>query len=351
MNKKQIIILSVILGVLAVGTLFKLWVRSAEERAISGQRAGVAIMPFDPANAGRVLISRTGKQEGPEPEPSPVELVKENNSWKVGSLWNVPADPARAETLVRALGSLSGEVRATGKKLFPDFGIRDDEAISVKIFDVESRPLSDLWLGAKQAGNGYFIRKASGEEIYFVESDMPDLLAIYTGLEEAVPLSENWADLKLFDLDPAKVTKITASQIKGDEKTLVLGLTLETDPNDPLKKTWKFIRKDMKFSPDPGKVSQFIAAMKSIKAQKVMDPAGKEYGVEDPVWQLAVTAEDGKTILNAGAKDAKEGLCHVKILNKDTVFGLAAHDFDDLNMDDTHFVKEATASTTGRSAV
>lgn len=350
MNKKQIVILAMILGVLALGTLLKLWVRSVEERAISAQKTGTAIMKFDPAKAERILIDRPGKQTEQKSQSSPVELTKENSVWKVRSLWGVEADPAKAETLIRTLGALSGEVRGTGKKLFPDFGIREDDAISIKVFDAENRPLSDLWLGTKQAGNGYFVRKAAGEEIYFVESDMPSLLAIYAGLEEAAPLSENWADLTLFNLDPAKVVKITASQIKGDEKTLVLGLILEADPNDPGKKIWKFMRKDMKFSPDPEKIAGFFAVLKGIKAQKVMDPAGKEYGVEDPVWQLAVTTEDGKTILNASAKDAKEELCYVKFSNKATVFGLAAHDFDDLNVDDTHFVKEAVSKNAEGSA-
>jgi len=345
MNKKQIIILSIILGLLALGILLKSWVRSAGDARNSVSQNGSGITKFDPIKIEKILIGRGVKAP-------PVELVKENGIWRVKGLWNVEADPTKVEALIRKLGSANLEMRGTGKKFFPDFGIQNGEAFSIKFFDAGNIMLLDLLLGTKQAGpEGYFVRGASKEDIYFIELNMSELLGIYTAFEEAVPLANSWADFRLFELEPEKVTKITASSIKGDERTLVLGLMTEADPKDPLKRSWKFLRKDMKLSLDPEKVLKFIVMLQSLRAQKVMDPAGKGYGLEKPAWQLAVTEGNKKTILNVGTKETKGDLYYVKTSQNPAVLGLSAHFFDDLNVDDTHFVKGASPAAGSETAV
>jgi hypothetical protein len=95
---------------------------------------------------------------------------------------------------------------------------------------------------------------------------------------------------------------------------------------------------------DAGKVLKFIAVLGSIKAQKVVDPAGRGYGLEKPVWQLGVSEGDRKVLLNGGAKNAKEEVCYVKPVGGSTVFALESSYFEDLDTDDTRFVKDVTPS-------
>jgi hypothetical protein len=276
-------------------------------------------------------------------QPLPVELKKEKGSWRVKSLWDAKADPARVETLLQKLHSIRGELRGAGKKLFSDFSIQDMDAFSIKFLDAGNVPLADLRLGKKRAGEeGYFIRKAAGENVYLVDLNMAELLGIHTGLDETAPLSGVWADLGLFDLNPEKVTKITAYHLKKGEGTMVLGLLRATDPKDSLKNIWEFQRRDMSLPIDPEKVLKFIATLTSIKAQKVVDPGGKGYGLEEPVWQLTVSEGDKKVILSAGSKAGKEDLYYVKTSPGHSVFSLSAGYFADLNVDDTHFVRDAS---------
>jgi hypothetical protein len=333
MKPKQIIILSAILGVLALGILLKTWVRSSGDNAGTAQGDRVALAEFNTEKLERILISRGSQVPA-------VELARENGVWKVKSLWNAKANPVKVEKLIQTLGSLTGELRGSGKKLYKDFGIEDADAFSIRLTGTGDTSLADLRLGTKQAGeNGYFIRKAAGEEVYLVDVNIAELLGIYTTLSKATPASLFWADLSLFNLDPEKVRKITVYLLKGEEKTMVMGLGREADPKDPLKSTWKFLRKDMTSPIDADKVLKFIAVMNSVRADKVMDPGGKEYGLEKPVWQLAVTEENKKTLLNAGPKDEKGGIIYVKRSGDPTIFDLQASFFDDLNVDDTHFVK------------
>ncbi|MDD5226003.1 MAG: DUF4340 domain-containing protein, partial [Candidatus Omnitrophica bacterium] len=298
MKPKQIIILGIIFGVLVLGILLKSWVRSAGDNAGVAQGGSVAFAEFDPARLERILISRPAKAGTPAPG---VELAKENGVWKVKSLWNAKADPVKVENLIQKFRSAQGEERGSGKNLFGDFGIQDAEAFSIRFLGAGDASLLDLRLGTKQAGeNACFFRKAAGEEVYLVDLNIRELLGIYTDLNEAIPASLFWADLSLFDLNPEKVTRITVYLLKGQEKTMITGLGRVTDPKDPLKTSWKFLRKGMTSSLDPDKVLKFIAVLKSVRAEKVVDPSGKGYGLEKPVWQLAVTEDNKKTLLNAG---------------------------------------------------
>jgi hypothetical protein len=333
MKLKQIIILSIIFGALAVGIFLKSWIRSARDSA-GTTRGDVLLSEFDPVKLERILISRGSRVPA-------VELARENGVWKVKSLWNASADSGKVEKFIQKLRSARGELRASEKKFFADFGIQDADAFSIKFFGTGNVLLQDLLLGTKQAGeSAYFMRKATSENTYLVGVNMAELLGIYTDLNEATPASLFWADLDLFNLDPEKVTKITIYLLSGEEKTMITGLERKVDPADPLKSSWKFLRKDMASALDPDKVLKFIAVMKSVRAEKVLDPDGKEYGLEKPVWQLAVTEDGKKKILNAGPKNEKEGFFCVKRSGDPTIFGLNISFFNDLNVDDTHFVKE-----------
>ncbi|MEI7752297.1 MAG: DUF4340 domain-containing protein [Candidatus Omnitrophota bacterium] len=334
MKPKQIIILSVIFGILALGILLKSWVRSAGDNAGSALGGRVALAEFDPVRLERIRLGR-GTQS------AAVELAKENGIWKVKSLWDATADPVKVENLIQKLRSAQGELRGSGKKLLADFGIQDTEAFSIKLFGTGNVLLEDLRVGTKQAGEAdYFIRKAASEDVYLVGVNIAELLGIYGASNETAPPGLFWADLSLFNLEPEKVTKITVYLLKGEEKTMIAGLERVIDPKDSLKSFWKFLRKDMTASLDSGKVQKFIAAMNSARAEKVVDPGGKGYGVEKPVWQLAVTEEGKKVLLNAGPVDEKGGLVYVKSSGDPAIFSLQASFFNDLNVDDTHFLKD-----------
>lgn len=331
MTRKQIIILGAILAALAAALLVKAAVRAltSDDRVRE-----VPSLAWTSAGVDRIQIGRG------DAAPS-VELAKENGVWKVKSLWDAKADAARVDGLLGTLGRAmqEAEFRGSGKALFPDFGITDAEALFLK-FTKSGQTDLDLRLGMKAAGNGYFVRKAGSEDVYFIDADMAGLLGLFDDLKDAKLSGDVWADLALFRFDPEKVNRITVYRLKGEEKTMAAALERETDPKDPLKSSWKFLRKEMTLAPDPDKILKFIAAMNSVRAQKVADPAGKDYGLENPVWQLAVTDGNDKVILNAGPKAAKEDLYYVKTADAGTVFGLGAGYFDDLNVDDTRFVKD-----------
>ncbi len=328
MKPKQILILGIILGILAAAVLTRHLLRARSGASITSGSAEIAAS-FDPETAERILISR-----GMQPA---VELFKEAGTWKVRSLWNASADTRKVMALLRGMSALRGELRATGKALFPDFGIGDKEAFLLKCLGPADQVLLDLRVGIKRAGDGYFVRQSSGQGVFLVETDMASLLGVPAGLEEGVPLNDAWADLSLFRFDPEKVTKIMLYQMKGETKNRVLGLLKETDPSDPLKGSWSYLREGTPLTLDPEKVLKYVATLLSIQAQKVVTPEGQDYGLATPAWQLGVSEGNRKILLNIGAKAAKEELYYVKRVSDPVIFALSAGYFKDLIKDDTDF--------------
>lgn len=334
MKPTQIIILSVILGVLALGILLKSWARSLGDDDKWAKAYVTETYFFSPSGIDHILISRGAKSP-------PVELAKESGVWIVKSLWNAKADSVKIYDFLSKLlkGVKRQEFRGKGKNLFPDFGITDPEAFSIKLTERLNRPF-DLLLGIKKAGEDYFIRSAGDDSVYVISEDMAGLLGIFTDLAEASPRSDFWADLGLFTLDPEKVTEIAIFRMAGNERKMAAGLRREADPKDPAKNIWKFMRQDMTSPVDSEKTLKFIATLMSIKAQKVADPGGKGYGLEPPAWQLAVSEGAKKTLLTVGVRDVKEDLYYAKTSAGPSIFCLSAGYFDDLNVDDSRFIKE-----------
>jgi len=335
MKPRQIIILGVIFVLLAFGIILKACARAVSDRAGARPDNRTVLAEFDPEKLERILIERGSPSYA-------LELAKENGVWKVKSLWGAKANPARIEKFIWQFRLLKGELRGSEKKLWADFGIQDPEAFSIKFFGTGDTLLQHLRLGTRQAGNsGFFFRKAGDDRVYLAETDMEELWGIYADLKENNPDPLFWADLGLFDRDPEKVTKITLYDLRGVEKIRMIGLERIADPQDPLKFSWKFLHKDMNSPIDPDKVVKFIVAMNSIRADKILDPKGEGYGLEKPAWQLIVTSDGKKTILNAGARNEKEEIIYVKRSGDPSILGLKTSFWGDLNVDDTHFFKDA----------
>ena len=332
MTRRQILILTAILGILAAALLARNF-SNRMDFARSRELYGRFSSPFDPSTAGKILIGK-----GTEPEL--IELYKEKDLWHVKNLWGAWADEARVDALLVVLGDLRGDLRSSEEEAFGDFGITDEESFSVLVTDALSRPLLDLKIGTRQPGHSsFFIRQAGRGDIFYTDAKLDHLLGLFMGLEESVPVPDFWADLSLFRLDAAQVRKITVKRLKDGVTSLVAGV--EREPTDePGSGRWKLKGPKEALPADPDKILRFIATLNSIRAQGVADPNGKRYGLESPVWELSVTSGEKETVLFAGAKDAKDYLFFVKKEGTPQVFRLNGHYFEDLNVTNDKFVKE-----------
>ena len=341
MKRNQIIILGIILGALVAATLLKTVVQKMDPRTAKGtQLYGALAFDFTPGKVERILLAR-----GME-TPS-VELVKTNGFWKVKSLWNAAANEGKVNNFLAKLRSAQGELRATEKNLFADFGIGDQEAFSIQLKGAENRSFLDLRIGAKPVDReGYFLRKAAGDEVYFTDMNMAELLGIFTEFTKAVPLSGYWADLALFHIDIDHCLSVVTEHLSKEKgRTPVLGIRRDGTGDDPSKNPWNFIKEEApkKFA-DPDKALRLLVALNSVQAQSVVDPNGKDYGLDTPLLEIAVSEKDrGEVRATFSPKNEKEDVYFVRVSDRPEVFKLSAHYFQDLDLKDEQLLKEAPA--------
>ncbi len=331
MKPKQILILSLILGVLVLGLIAKTLFRTL---SASSSKETLPSFSFSTDKIQKIILGR-GE------EAAIIELYKQGPQWKVKTLWDVEADGEKIAALLKAVSSFKGELRSSDKNLFPDFGLEDQNAFSLEFFEDSQKPVLDLRIGSKKAGySGFFVRKAGASEVYFVDWDVPKLLGIFTPFEEARPRNDFWADLNFLKFKIEDIQKITLLRTSENRKDLIVSVERENIPGDPSQNAWKYERNTYPFAADPGKILRFLATLTSLKAQKVVDPKGTGYGLEKPVWEMTLALKKGKEIVTlAGPADEKEKVRFIKNSVYPTVFQLQEYFFEDLDIDDSAFFK------------
>lgn len=333
MNKKQILVLSVIFAVLALGLAMRFLMKKQDLTVAKEVYASLSFS-FDPEKIERILIALG-------PQAAPVELVKQNGQWRVKNLWDAVADGEKVKNLLDTVRGAKGELRSADNSVLKDFGITDQAAISLKLMGTGKTPLLDLKIGTQKAGyGGFFVRKSGASEVYFVDAPFDRLFGIFMPDPGTKLAPDFWADLRLLTLDPEKVKKIMILHLKDDAVKEISGVERLAQKDAPPEGGWKLVGPQRPMPVDSGKVLRFIAAMNSIRAKGIADPAGTNYGLEKPVWKLVVTEGDKTVTLEAGPKDEKEGVYFMKVRDVPQVFRLAAEFFEDLDLKDEQFLKE-----------
>ncbi|MBU9888286.1 MAG: DUF4340 domain-containing protein [Candidatus Omnitrophica bacterium] len=338
MKPKQIIVLSIILGILVAGVLFKSALRGQDPRTVRGPWSDEkSLLDFEPAKVEGIYLERRGKSV------PPVSLVRKDVGWTVASRWDVLADESRVVRFLEKLRDLRGELRATGDRFYGDFGIGDAEAFTAQLTGKDGAALLDLRIGTKRAGReGYFLRRAGTDTIYLTETDLGELLGIFTDLSEAAPSADPWVDLSLFELPVDEVVSVVIER----DRMPVLGIRRGTGGEGATENAWSFVRTGTPAKTvDPDKALHLLVAFNSIRAQKVVDPKSGDHGLNAPVLEITVTRKErGEVRVTVGAKDAKEDAYFVKISGRPGIFKLSADDFQELDITDERLVRETPSA-------
>lgn len=338
MKQKQIIVLALILSALFLAVLTKSIIQNWKYQETGGPQVyGALSFELQPKAVEKILIGRGEKKQS-------VSLVKTGGIWKVENLWDAAASTEKIDFLIKKMQEAKGELRGARKILFKDFGIEDGDAFFLKFIGSSGRPVLDLRIGIQTPGaGGCFLREAGSDEVYFADISVSELLGLYTALNEAEPRADFWADLTLFRLRPDRVASVAVR--KGTNT--VLEVRRENTGEDLSKNPWSFVKAaDPQKGPDPEKVLRFLAVLNSVQAQTVVDPAGKDYGLEAPFLEIRVTEKDSQEVQTIiGPQRPKEEFCFVKISGRPEIFKLKAHYLQDLEMTDEKLVKETPASS------
>lgn len=267
-----------------------------------------------------------------------IKLERKGDDWFIPSRWDVRGDKGRIEHLMNQLKELSGEVRSTSPELLDDYGIGDNEAFSLTMFDEEGRAQETLLIGIDvPAGGGVsFLRKAGSADVYLVDKDVFSLIGVRRtrALDQGVLNVDHWVDLALARIDAPAVNALKISRC--GEPAAAVDIKKEFDEEKKLNR-WVAQGKQSRSDLDAEKIKGFISGINNLRGQQAVDPQGGDYGFDQPF--LSVRLETDKDILEFFVGKEKEEGMGDRYLKTPSghVYFTQRNVIDQLNIDVTQF--------------
>ncbi len=332
MKSKQIVLLGIIFAVLVLGVCVK---ELQKPKELSVEEYAPLQFSFDTGVIEKILLSKAAEKS--------IELVKENGQWRIPGLWNARADENAIQKFLAETRQAKGEVRSSDSSLLKDFGLGDDQALSVSLFEKSEKPAVRFFIGGERAEDGFvFLKFENSDMVYLAQADLLTPMKVYGSLNEKKLSAESWAALNPFPFEPSQVTGLELKRVeKGKENvTVALEAVKEGD-----KKNWHSSKKDVPFKMASEKVEAFLFSLTNVQAAKVLDP--KASGFDAPVWQMQLTLEGGREILVKAKPEENEGegASHVmmQISTEPVLFQISKHYFETLDIEDKQFAPEEPA--------
>lgn len=325
MNKKQLILLGIVLGVLVLGVVFKKFHKSSAYH----QPVYTSLhVDFKNEDVEKINITKGGG--------SPIELVRTEKVWRIPSLFNARADDSKIETLFQTLKKCEGDVRASDDSLDSDFGISDDQAFKINLFSANGKEVLGFSLGAVRSDyEEIFIRKLGEKTVYSVSQDLFQDIGIFGDPKEKKLEAGFWAHLNPFG-PISSAQKMEIQKMMSGQPVLWSGLDrMETGTAEKKQSTWKFIRANNPFDIDPEKVDVFLKEVSGWAAQSIASP---DHLFENADWIFLLTLTDGKTLQAWAKKDEKDqDTYYLKTNLEDTVYQVSRFKLETILVDDSHF--------------
>jgi Domain of unknown function (DUF4340) len=231
------------------------------------------LMSFKPDDVTKMIV----KQD----DGTPVELEKEQGTWKIAGPAKYDADPERVRTLLTSLSNARIDDFAADKPAnAAQYGL-DKPALTVSVFSGPAQSRQLLEFGKREPGAGkddYYVRRGEKPNVYTVHT------YVFTD-----------ADKGLNDLRDRTVLALNSDQVEqvkfisGGKSFAVArsagGKWTETDGG--------------KSAADPAKVRQFIDRMRDLKAETIVQDSTAnldKFGLNAPGEEVTFLGKDGKLL-------------------------------------------------------
>ncbi len=307
---KNLIILGAVLLILFGISMLQ---KAKHEKATSSSATALLFDgELNAENIGRVSI---GYGTGDDT----VVLVNGPDGWIVESYFNTQANQQRVDSLLRGFSNLAGEFRSDNQSVLGDYGLLDDQAITVRGRDLSGTEVFAVKLGQSPEGfAGNFMRLADSNKVYLSQAGMLSHMGIYGDPEK--PKNQHFLELQVVQENSQDIdwmTIVDGEQILVFSKQFSLvepaegaaeGTEATTD-----RTTWEWLL--------DGKVATELAKTKidgvlnsgvRIRANDVADPAvsAEQYGLDNPSRKLTLNRHDGsQLVLEFGSsREASDGV-------------------------------------------
>lgn len=332
MKLKHLLILSIILGVLILGVCVKELQTPPE---LAEDVYASLKLDLDPASITQIEI-----QKGPA--ENPLEILRENDGWRIPVLWNARADGKKIQEFLGKVAKLKGELRTGDTTLLEDFGIRDEEAYKIYFKDDQGAVKQMLLAGIKRPGpESVFLRRQDSAEVYLTDTDLFSEIGIYGDPAANEAPADFWADLNLVPFPSADIEGVQIIHVDGDKETTAAHIGRASGGD------WKFANAAVTEPLDPVKVQEYMASLSSWRAQKVLDPAGTNYGLDKPTWKMILQLAGGKIVtLVRGAEDPVTKDFFIQISGEPVIFLASQYYLEEIDAANDRFFRVTDARNT-----
>jgi len=150
---------------------------------------------FEIERVEKIQFGKASPDSNP-PLPQLVTLVKakqpDASDWRIPDLSNARADEEKIERLLKEIRRSKGRLVGGGPSRFSNFGLQNEEAFQISLFDGNWAPLLTWLLGTKKEGAGTFIREPGSNRVYHVDSNLLEAAGIQGDLAYEKPTYDFW---------------------------------------------------------------------------------------------------------------------------------------------------------------
>ncbi len=288
-------------------------------------------------------IAKVELYSGTKPDQK-VVLEKKDDTWRVASQFNAPADAKTTEDLVQKILGMKGEFRGTAEsdEKLANYDLKDDQAFFVVAYKTgEDKPVVDLRVGKAPDYKSVFVRRADDKKVY-VESVN---LKREAGVTEppsgenapksaptedtTVPKSTKWIKKDLLQIEKDKITKLALTtpdkalsferveKPKPEKPATTEGESTEGEkPAEPAKPEYEWKLASGGFGPafSQPSLQTLLGAFAAVNVTDVLDPAKKaEYGLEAPLFKAVISVDGQKDTVLLGGRPKLDGDPYVMI--------------------------------------
>lgn len=298
-NRNILILAAVLLVLLGISMVQKAGYKKSTSRSSTEK---IVAGTFTADQVGRITLGHGRDDES-------VVLLSTPTGWVTASAWDAPASMGRVDALLRNVSDLSGEFRSDKESVLGDYGLSEDTAVKIRVYDKDGELALALDIGNKPEGApGNFIKRPESTEVYLTSVNLLSPLGLYDG--PASPGSQHFLDLQVVQEDRLAVDRVIlrnegrdlemtkefaeAKPVPGPESTPP---TEEPGADDRTTWEWKLIT-PKSTALAKTKADGVLNSLIGIRAVDVADPDADlaAYGLADPLRTATMVMDDGSDL-------------------------------------------------------
>ncbi|MFQ5455467.1 MAG: DUF4340 domain-containing protein [Nitrospirota bacterium] len=263
-----------------------------------------------------------------------------DDKWRVATLFESKANKGKIKKFLDDIKLMEGDLRASKPEVFSDFLISDEKAINIILYKDKDAVYKHLLLGKKGPGfGGNFVRFKENNSVFLIDKDLRSSIGIFGDDNEDNPDQKRWLDLEILSLTRDNISNIVLKKKRGKEYILEkrekeVQKEKKTDQEQTKEYEWYKKISGSEKTVEKSKINPLLSLISRVHAIDVTDPTDLDsYGLNDPVYTLTITIEDGKKyqiFIGKQKEEAKGGGYYLKQSEDKTVYILAKSTYDNI---------------------